>query len=89
MWQHSISSLETGEGVSMMMERVKEASKTSAETIAEACVMLVTDETSRLVSGKYVNLEQDIDGILGDLGKGKDSKSVRGNLYRLKVESLQ
>ncbi|PTB61864.1 NAD(P)-binding protein [Trichoderma citrinoviride] len=81
-------SLRGHEGVSRVVQRVKEASKISAETVAEACVMLVTDEASRLLSGKYVDLEHDIVGMLEDLRRGKDSECVRRDLYRLKVESL-
>lgn len=81
-------SLRGYEGVRKMVERVKEARKISAEMVAEACVMLVANEESLLLSGKYVDLEQDVDKILEDLRKGEDAECVRRNLYRLKIESL-
>ncbi|KAH6635888.1 hypothetical protein F5144DRAFT_644139 [Chaetomium tenue] len=82
-------SLKGDGGLSKMVDMVNEARKISAEVVAEACVVLVTDEASRLLSGKYVDLEQDIEGILEDLRRGKGSECARRDLYRLKVESLR
>lgn len=70
-----------------MAERVKEAKKVSAGMVAEACVMLVADPESRLLSGRYVDLEQDVYGVLEDL-KGQEEDCVKRHLYQLKIETL-
>jgi short-subunit dehydrogenase len=81
-------SLRGDEGVGTTVERVRGARKVLAEMVAEACVMLVVEEESRLLSGRYVDLEQDIEEVLQDLREGERSDFVRRGLYRLKVESL-
>lgn len=82
------TSLRLSGGVQRTLERIRRAPTTPAELVALACVKLITDPDSRLLSGLYVDLDHDIDRVLDDLKRGGDAECVKRNLYRLKIETL-
>ncbi|KAK0713682.1 hypothetical protein B0T26DRAFT_718105 [Lasiosphaeria miniovina] len=67
------------------VERVNRARapKIPAQLVAEACVLLVVHPDSRLLSGRYVDLEEDVDSILDNLWKGANGDCVKTNLESL------
>ncbi|KAK0636141.1 hypothetical protein B0T17DRAFT_612916 [Bombardia bombarda] len=83
------TSLRHHEDVCHAIETVQRKAKRPSEFVAEACVMLITDADSRLLSGLYVDLDQDVNRILDDLRKGENGECAKRSLYKLKISSLQ
>lgn len=81
-------SLRLSGGVQRTLERIRRAPTTSAELVALACIKLITDPDSRLLSGRSVDLDHDVDRVLDDLWMGRDGECVKRNWYRLKIEAL-
>ncbi|KAH8807702.1 hypothetical protein F5884DRAFT_752284 [Xylogone sp. PMI_703] len=71
-----------------LISQLSTCSKSSPEAVASVCIMLATHQDAPLLSGIYVDLDGNIDEILDDLRKGRDSICVQRKLYRLKVDTL-
>ncbi|KAM7214594.1 NAD(P)-binding protein [Rhypophila decipiens] len=86
---------ETHEGVRRAVEMVRQMKgKMLPEMIGQACVMLAVgaddpEDPTSLLSGLYVDLDQDIDSVIQDLMKQGEGECKRRQLYKLKVESLE
>jgi NAD(P)-dependent dehydrogenase (short-subunit alcohol dehydrogenase family) len=62
------------DGAQRMRQRVLEfPKKRSPESVAGACVWLATDENAKLLSGRYVDTESDVQQVLEDLRNGMES----------------
>lgn len=81
-------SLHRVEGVRRMMSQLSNCPKFRPEMVADACVMLATHQDAPLLSGLYIDLNRNIDKILEDLRKGRESICMQRKLHKLKVEIL-
>lgn len=81
-------SLHRVEGVRRMMTQLSNHPKSRPEMVAEACIILATDQDSSLLSGFYIDLDRNVDEMLDDIRKGKDSMCVQRKLHKLKIETL-
>lgn len=52
------------------------------------CVWLAAHPDAHLMSGKYVEAQQDLEFVLNDLRKGHDSLIEKNNMYMLTMEML-
>jgi len=55
---------------------------------ADTLVALVADENARHMSGRYIDVTQDLGAVLEDAKKGLESRIQREGLYTLKVDTL-
>lgn len=83
------------ERVRNMVERIEDAGKkgdtaaTRAQEFAEVCVRLAAmGKDAEILSGRYVDAERDVEALLEDAKKGKESKICKMGLYQLKVDRL-
>lgn len=51
-------------------------------------VALAADERARVLSGLYVDAERDLGELIEEVEKGMESRLVKGNMYKLKVDEL-
>ncbi|EAA29026.1 NAD(P)-binding protein [Neurospora crassa] len=83
------------ERVRQMVERIEDAGKkgdnaaTRAQEFAEVCVRLASmGKDAEILSGRYVDAERDVEALLEDAKKGKESKICKMGLYQLKIDRL-
>ncbi|KAJ4398418.1 hypothetical protein N0V85_006284 [Neurospora sp. IMI 360204] len=88
-------SFQKSERVRNMVERIKDAGKKGdnagnrAQEFAEVCVRLAAmGKDAEILSGRYVDTEQDVEGLLEDAKKGTESEICKRRLYQLKVDRL-
>lgn len=55
---------------------------------ADTMVALVADEGAKHMSGRYIDVTQDLEAVLEDAKKGPESRIERERLYTLKVDTL-
>jgi NAD(P)-dependent dehydrogenase (short-subunit alcohol dehydrogenase family) len=81
-------SLDCVEGVRRAMSQLSNCPKSRPERVADACIILATHQDSPLLSGLCIDLDRNIDEMVEDLRKGRDSICMQRKLYKLKVETL-
>ena len=75
-------------GLKNMLQNTIGAATESQRLAAHTIVWLCVDERAKMLSGKYVNVEQDIEAVMADIIKGDDSRIKLRNLYSMKLEEL-
>ncbi|KAJ4149960.1 hypothetical protein LMH87_010732 [Akanthomyces muscarius] len=75
-------------GVRRTVEYLTGAKMGSAEPVANLCVRLALDDSLRLLSGRFVDTEDNLETILEDLRQGEQSRCVTENLYMMRVDKL-
>ncbi|CAO2647165.1 Nn.00g080870.m01.CDS01 [Neocucurbitaria sp. VM-36] len=58
------------------------------ELAANVLVMLTTEPDANLMSGKYINVEEDLEEVIRDAKKLGESRIERESLYLLKIDEL-
>ncbi|KAK4194115.1 Dehydrogenase/ reductase [Triangularia verruculosa] len=74
--------------VARMRAAMDEGVADSPALVADTCVMLAASDEARLLSGLYVDANQDLGKVLDEAGKGSESRIARERLYTLKADLL-
>ncbi len=82
------ASVDASPGVQRTVECLTGAKMGSAEPVANLCVRLALDVSFRLLSGRFVDTEDNLETILEDLRQGERSRCVTESLYMMRVDKL-
>ncbi|KAF3064582.1 Dehydrogenase/reductase SDR family member 7B [Daldinia childiae] len=74
--------------ISSMQDTIKSHNSDSSWLAANTCVMLAADVDARLLSGLYIDANQDLSQLLAEARKGKSGIIKQGKMYSLKVDVL-
>ncbi|KAI1453721.1 hypothetical protein F4805DRAFT_357611 [Annulohypoxylon moriforme] len=75
--------------LSGMQDAMKSNNSDSTWLAANTCVTLAADEDARLLSGLYIDANQDLSQLLAEARKGRNGLIKQGQLYSLKVDVLE
>ncbi|KAK7422869.1 hypothetical protein QQZ08_009318 [Neonectria magnoliae] len=62
--------------------------KTSADRVANVCVMLAAEKAAGVLSGRYVDTEGGFGAIWEDIQSGTESRCVMEGLYQLRMDMM-
>ncbi|KAF5019482.1 hypothetical protein F66182_8489 [Fusarium sp. NRRL 66182] len=77
-----------GSMVSGMQERMSSGRSHSPQLAADTCVALAALPEAALLSGLYLDANDDLGQILSDIKSGQHSRIIKRNMYKLKADVL-
>ncbi|KAK3687874.1 hypothetical protein B0T22DRAFT_458161 [Podospora appendiculata] len=81
-------SLKHSAGVRRMVNMIQNVETSPAELVADVCVLLAADKDAPVLSGRYIDMDGNLQTVLEDIRKRGSSECIKRNLYRLKIDTL-
>ena len=83
-----MESVQQSQKMQQVFQSFQETEKQTVHLPANTCVALCVEEDAKLMHGRYVDSQQDLEEVLKEAKKGKEGRVAKERLYWLKLDEI-